>query len=221
MAHIVDIFLQKMGCNNNDRGCGVVCFTYCELALTLFFTVSTYPTIADSEESLSIRCHGVLCLLIELHIFAFIVIRFYQQSQHREMYQRSQGVGIPENYRRKIAIVIKQHFIISNVFVAVSMLYTISMDWVRMGDPFTFPFLDVLPIKTTSVAVYVFKYIIYCLPVYFAYIEICFLNVTFMYSTGVVKKYFQVLDEQVEEAMDNMNEHKLKIAIKYHQEMLK
>jgi len=221
MAQIVDIFLQKMGCSYNDRGYGVVFFTYCELALTLFFTVSPYPTIADSEESLSIRCHGVTCMLIEIHIFAFIVVRLYQQCQHREMYQRSQGVGIPENYRRKIAIVIKKHFIISNVFVAVSMLYTISMDGVRMGDPFTFPFLDVLPIKTTSVAVYVFKYIIYCLPVYFAYIEICFLNVTFMYSTGVVNRYFQVLREQVEDAMENMNEHKLNIAIKCHQEVMK
>ncbi|XP_016660447.1 odorant receptor 43b [Acyrthosiphon pisum] len=220
MAHIVDIFLQKMVCSH-DRGYGMVFFNYCELAITLFFTVSTYPTIADPTENLSIRLYGVLCLLIEVHIFAFIAVRIYHQSQHRDMYQRSQGVEIPGNYRRKIATVIKHYFIISNVFVAVSVLYTILLDWVRIGDPFTFPFIDVLPIKTTNVTVYVCKYIVYALPVYFAHLETCFLNVTFMYSAGVVKRHFQILDEQVEEAVVNEDEQKLKIAIKHHQQVLK
>lgn len=221
MAHIVDIFLQKMGCSY-DRGNGLVFFDYCELAFTLFFTVSTYPTIADSTENLSIRLYGVLCLLIEIHIFAFIAVRIYHQSQHRDMYQCSlQVVEIPENYRRKIAMVIKHYFIISNVFVSVSLLYMVSLDRVRIGDPFTFPFIDVLPIKTTNLTVYGCKYILYALPVYFAHLEICFLNVTFVYSTGVVQRHFQILEEQVEEAIVNEDEQKLKIAIKHHIEVLK
>ncbi|XP_022174880.1 odorant receptor 43b-like [Myzus persicae] len=223
MEHIVDIFLRKMGCSD-DRSYDTMCviyFTYCELAVTLFFTISTYLSIVYSTEDLSMRLYGLLCFLIEIHIFGFIAARFYHQSQFRDMYHRSQEVGIPENYRQKIAMVIKHYFIMSNVFVAVSVLYTISLDWVQMGDPFTFPFVDVLPIKTINLSVYVCKYIVYALPVYFAHLEICFLNVTFMYSTGVVKRHFQILDEQVEEAILNSEEQQLKIAIKHHQEVLK
>jgi len=137
------------------------------------------------------------------------------------MYQRSREIGISENSKREIAVVIKYHLIMPNLFVMISALYTISSDRVHIGDPFTFPFMDVLPIKTTSVAVYACKYVLYALPVYFAQIEVCFLNVTYMYSTGVVKNHFHILGEQVEEAMVNKDEHKLKIAIKHHQEVLK
>jgi len=223
MGHIVDIFLKKMGCND-DRSYDTMClviFTYCELAVSLFFAMLTYPSITNSKEDLSVRLYGLLCFLIESHIFIFIAIRLYYQSQYRDMYQRTLKIGIPENFRQKIAMLIKHYFIISNVFVAVSMLYTISMDWVQMGDPFTFPFVDVLPIKTTNFAIYMCKYILYTLPVYIAHIETCFLNVTFMYSTGIMKRYFQILDEQVEEAIVNKDEQKLKIAIKRHQEVLK
>ncbi|XP_026807278.1 uncharacterized protein LOC113549942 [Rhopalosiphum maidis] len=223
MEHIVDIFLKNMGCND-DRSYDTMClviFTYCELAVSLFFAVLTYPSITNSKEDLSVRLYGLLCFLIESHIFIFIAIRLYYQSQYRDMYQRTLKTGIPEHFRQKIAMMIKHYFIISNVFVAVSILYTISMDWVQMGDPFTFPFVDILPIKTTNLVIYVCKYILYTLPVYIAHLEICFLNVTFMYSTGVVKRYFQILDKQVEEAIVNKDEQKLKIAIKRHQEVLK
>jgi len=223
MAHIVDIFLRKTGCNDDnsrDTMC-MIYFTYCELAVTLFFTISAYLSIVYWTEDLSMRLYGLLCFLIEIHMFAVIASRLYHQSQFCDMYQRSQKVGIPENYRRKIGMVIKYHFIMSNVFVAVSVLYTISLDWVQVGDPFTFPFVDVLPIKTTNLTIYVCKYIVYALPVYFAHLEICFLNVTFMYSVGVMKRHFQILDEQVEEAIVNKDEQKLKIAIKHHQEVLK
>ncbi|KAF0766047.1 odorant receptor 43b-like [Aphis craccivora] len=223
MEHIVDMFLKKTGCND-DRSYDTMCqvfFIYFELAITLFFAVSSYLSIANSTEGLSVRLYGLLCFLIESHIFFFIAVRLYYLPQFRDMYQRTLKMGIPENFRQRIAIVIKHHLIISNVFVSVSMLYTISMDWVQMGDPFTFPFIDVLPIKTTNLTIYVCKYILYTLPVYIAYFETCFLNVTFMYSTGVVKRYFQILDGQVEEAIANKDEQQLKIAIKHHQEVLK
>lgn len=217
------MFLKKTGCND-DRSYDTMCqvfFIYFELAITLFFAVSSCLSIVNSTEGLSVRLYGLLCFLIESHIFFFIAVRLYYLPQFRDMYQRTLKMGIPENFRQRIAMVIKHHFIISNVFVSVSMLYTISMDWVQMGDPFTFPFIDVLPIKTTNLTIYVCKYILYTLPVYIAHFETCFLNVTFMYSTGVMKRYFQILDGQVEEAMVNKDEQQLKIAIKHHQEVLK
>lgn len=223
MSHIVDIFLQKMVCSDYHGYDSIfaVVFNYCELAVTLFFIISTYLSFVYLTEDLYVRIYGLLCFIIEIHIFAFIAIRIYYQSQHRDMYQRSQKVRIPEDYRRKIALVIKYHLTMSNVVVAISMLYTISLDWVRMGDPFTFPFMDVLPIKTTNVTVYVCKYIVYAFPLYFAHLEICFLSVTFMYSTGVVERHFQILEEQVKEAIGTEDEHKFKITIIHHQEVLK
>ncbi|XP_060874028.1 uncharacterized protein LOC132947817 [Metopolophium dirhodum] len=224
MVDIVEIFLQRSGCSD-DGGHGtmrVVFFAYCELAVTLFFAISTYMSFVYSTEDLSIRMYGLLCFIIEICVFSLIAVRVYHQSEHRDMYQRSRKVGIPENYRRKIVTVIRYHFIMSHVFVAIPVLYTVSLDWVRMGDPFTFPFMDVLPIKTThATAVYVCKYIVYAVPTYIAHLEICFLNVTFMYSTGVVKEHFQILEEQVQEAMVTEDEEKLRVAIKHHQQVLK
>ncbi|XP_026807025.1 odorant receptor 43b-like [Rhopalosiphum maidis] len=223
MAHIVDTYFKKAGCND-DHGYDTTCmvyFTYCEFVITLFFMASTYLLIVDSTEDLSVRTYGVLCFAIEFFIFSFIVIRLYYQSQYRDMYQRSRGVGIPENFKNKIATVIKHHLIMPNLFAVVSVLYTISSESVKIGDPFTFPFVDVLPIKTTTVAVYVFKYILYALPVYIAHIEVSFLHVTYMYTTGVLQCHFQILNEQVKESMVNTDEQKLRITIKHHQEMLK
>ncbi|XP_060871840.1 uncharacterized protein LOC132946036 [Metopolophium dirhodum] len=226
MADIVGMFLQRLGCSDDGDGHGTrraVFFTYCELAVTLFFAVLTYLSLVYStgDHQLSIRMYGLLCFVIEIYIFAYTAVRVYHQSDHRDMYQRSRKVGIPENYRRKIAMVIKYHLVMSNVVLAIPMLCTISSDGLWMGDPFTFPFMDVLPIKTTNVTVYVCKYIVYTFLLYFAHLELCFLNVTFMYSTGVVKRHFQILDEQVEEAMVTEDEQKLKIAIIHHQQVLK
>lgn len=226
MAHyLVEIFFKKAGFSDGDLHgrdkVRMVFFTYCELAITLFFAVSTYLSIAHSTEDLSVGRYGVLCLVIQLFVIAFICFRCYHRSRFHDMYQRSREIGISENSKREIAVVIKYHLIMPNLFVMISALYTISSDRVHIGDPFTFPFMDVLPIKTTSVAVYACKYVLYALPVYFAQIEVCFLNVTYMYSTGVVKNHFHILGEQVEEAMVNKDEHKLKIAIKHHQEVLK
>lgn len=166
-------------------------------------------------------CTPSCALIIQLLVIAFISFRSYHRSHFREMYQRSRKMGMSENSKRKIAVVIKRRLIMPDVFAVVSPLYTISSDRVHIGDPFTFPFMDVMPIKTTSVTVYPCKYVLYALPVYFAQIEVCFLNVTYMYSTDIVKSHFQILGKQVEVAMINKDEHKLKIAIKHHQEVLK
>ncbi|XP_026805431.1 uncharacterized protein LOC113548645 [Rhopalosiphum maidis] len=223
MAHIVETYFKKAGCGDDhdyDTMC-MVYFSYFEFVVTLFLVVSTCLLIADPSEDLSVRAYGALCFAIEAFTFCFIIMRYYNQPQIRDMYRRSHGVGIPENLRHKIAIVIKHHFILSSLFVVVSLLYTISSDSVQVGDQFTFPFVDVLSIKTTNVAIYVCKYILYTLPVYYGHIEVSFLHVTYMYTTGVLQTHFQNLDEQVKESMVNMDEHKLKIAIKHHQEMLK
>jgi hypothetical protein len=82
-----------------------------------------------------------------LQLILFIFLSLYYQSYFRRMYQRSQGVGISENFRHKIATVIKHHLIMPNLFAVVSVLYTISSESVKIGDPFTFPFVDALPIK--------------------------------------------------------------------------
>ncbi|KAE9539667.1 hypothetical protein AGLY_004919 [Aphis glycines] len=226
MVHyMAEMFFKKAVCSDDDlhgrEAVRMVFFTYGELAITLFFAVSTYLSIVHSTEDLSVRLYGVLCLIIQLVVFAFISFRLYHRSHFRDMYQRSRGMGISENSNRKIAAVIKHHLIMPNVFVVISALYTISSDRVHIGDPFTFPFMDVLPIETTSVAVYACKYVLYALPVYLTQIEVCFLNVTYMYSMSIMKSHFQILEKQVEEAMVNKDEHKLKIAIKHHQELLK
>ncbi|XP_022173211.1 odorant receptor 43b-like [Myzus persicae] len=224
MAHTVaDLFLRNMGWSEK-HGYYTMCmvfFTYSELALTLLFIISTCLSIVYSRENLSMHLHGLLWLLVEIHVFAVTANRLYHKSKLRDMHQRSQKVRIPENYRRTIANVLTYHMSLPNVLVAIPALYMILLDGVQMGDPFTFPFVDVLPIKTTSVTVYVCKYIVYAMPVYIGQLETCFLNVSFMYYTGVVKRHFQILEEQVAEAMVNKDEQKLKIAIKSHQEVLK
>jgi len=223
MADIVDTYLKKSGCSDDhsyDTMC-MVYFTCCEFVVTLFLVVLTCLLIADPAEDLSVRTYGALCFSIEAFILFFIFLRYYNQSKIRDIYQRTQGMKIPENFINQITTVIKYHLIIPNLFVVVSLLYTILLDSVKIGDQFTFPFVDVLPIKTTNVAIYVCKFMFYTLPVYFGLMEVSYLHVTYMYSTGVLHSHFQILDEQVKELMVNMDEHKLKIAIKHHQEMLK
>ncbi|CAI6362907.1 unnamed protein product [Macrosiphum euphorbiae] len=226
MSHTVEHFIQKTG-RSDVRRYATICvefFTYCDLVVTLFFAISACLSIVYSEEDhLSNRVYGFLWLFVEIHVFALIVARLYHQSQCRDMYDRSQLIEqrIPENYRRTISMVIVYYCIMSTVHVTSPLLYMIFSDSAQVGDPFGFPFADVLPIKTTNPTVYVCKYIVYTFPVYLTHLECCFMNVTFMYFTGVVKRHFQVLDRQVLEAVANEDEQKFKMAIKHHQESLK
>jgi hypothetical protein len=223
MAHLVDTYLKKAGCSDDHSydTLRMVYFTCCESVVTVFLVVSTCLLIVDPTEDLSVRAYGVLCFTIETFTLFFISLRFYNQSKIRDIYQRTQGMKIPENFINQITTVIKYHLILPNLFFLVSLLYTILLDSVKIGDQFTFPFVDVLSIKTTNVAIYVCKFILYTLPVYFGLMEVSYMLVTYMYSTGVLHSHFQIFDEQVKEFMVNMDEHKLKIAIKHHQEILK
>jgi len=223
MANMVDILFQCTGWGD-DRGYAAICvalFTYGELAAMSYFAISAYLSIVYWTEDLSVRVYGFSWLFIVVHMCALIVARLYHQSQFRDMYKRSRKVGIPENYRRKIAMAIKYYFVVATVHAVTPVLYTISVDSVQMGDLFTFPFVDVLPIQTTNATVYWCKYIVYAFSIYFSHLEGCLMNSTILYSTGVLKRLFQILDEQVEEALVNRDEQKLKTAIKHHQELLK
>jgi len=223
MADIVDTFFQYTGWSDDHSFVATysAILTYSDLAVFLFFLIFTFWSIVYWTEDLSIRIYCFLWLFIVVHMFVSIYSRLYYQSIFRDMYRHSLIVGLPENYRRKILIVIIYYFIVSNVYVYIPMVYTIAFDSVQMGDPFTYPFMDVFAVKKPTITVYLCQYIIYAIPVYLTHLEGCLLNTTFMHSTGVMKRLFQTLDKQVEEAMIIRDEQKLKIAIKQHQELLK
>lgn len=223
MADIVDTFFQYTGWNEDHSLVATysAILNYSDLAVFLFFSILTFLSIVYWTEDLSIRIYGFLWLFVVVHMFAFIVCRLYHRSTFREMYRYSLIAGLPENYRRKILLVIIYYFVVANVHVFTPLMYTIAFDSVHMGDPFTYPFMDVFPGKKPTMTVYLCKYIIYAIPLYLTHLEGCLFNTTFMHSTGVMKILFQTLNKQVEEAMIIKDEQKLKIALKQHQELLK
>ncbi|VVC33585.1 Olfactory receptor, insect [Cinara cedri] len=217
----------------DDGSCGAdlpwtAYLTYLEYAVTLTIVSSTIVTTVvqatDAGQNLSVLMHGVLCMLIELFMLLCIPMRFSGRSRlgFREMFRFADGSDIPVGYWSAIRMIVRYHLIASNTFVSVSALYTAAFDSVHPGDPFTFPFMDVLPIDTRNTAAYVCKFAVYSLPVYIAHAEVCFLNVTFVYSVGVIKRHCEILVQQVRDAMVNTDDHqKLKTAIVHHQMLLK
>lgn len=224
MAHIVDNFFKKTG-RSDVRRYAMTCvnfFSYCDLVVTLSLSISGCLSIVCSKENLSIAFNGFLWFIIEINLFIKILFRLCHQSKCRDLYDHSQLMeGIPENYRRAFVMMIAYFCIMPTLQVTVPLFYMISFDWAQIGDAFSFPFADVLPTETTNMTVYVCKYILYTIVVYITYLKSGFLNATFVYMTGVVKRRFQVLEEQIKEAMINKNEQKLKIMNKHHQEVLK
>lgn len=224
MAHIVDNFVQKTG-RSDVRRHATMClefFSYCELVVILFFVIFAFPSVVYSDEDLSNRIYGFLWMFMEVHQLVLIVVRLYYHSKFLYMYDRSQLIGeIPENYRRAMVLMIVYLCFMFTVLVTVPLLYMISFDSAQMGDPFSFPTADVLPRKTGNVIVYVCKYILYSFIVYILHLECGFMNVTFIYFTGVLKKHFKMLEEEVREAVVNKDERKLRVAIEHHQELLK
>lgn len=107
------------------------------------------------------------------------------------------------------------------IFVSVPGLYVIAFDSVHYGDPFTYPFIDVLPVGTENVTVIICKYAVYSLPVFIAHAELAFLNLTFIYSAGIINHHCKILAQQVRDAVVNADHQKLKIAIVHHQVLLK
>ncbi|KAL5241400.1 hypothetical protein ACI65C_008810 [Semiaphis heraclei] len=136
------------------------------------------------------------------------------------MHQYSIRMGIPDSYESKINLITKYHMIASNMFVIFPATYTILYDSVRIGDPFTFPYLDVLPIQTDNLTIYAIKYLAYAISVYIAHIELCFINTTFIFYVGVLKQRLKTIAQTIREAFVENDEQKFKYAIIQHQKLL-
>lgn len=222
MPIVIDTFSRMTGYPAGKPDGGTLLYlTYAEYALTALFFAGTCATMARSRSDRSTQLHGVLCLLIETFVLLCLPLRLYHRAEFRRMDPRARTVGIPDGFRRSIGYVTRYHATASTVFVAASALYAVAAESVRIGDPFTFPFLDVLPVATGDVTVYLCKYAVYALPVYIAHVEICFLNVTFMCSVGVVQQHSHLIMDHVGQALRDGDERKFKTAVVYHQDLLK
>lgn len=226
MPFVIDTFARMTGYpSGKPGGSGTMLWLTCaEYALTLFFFANTCGSMARTGGGdVSTRWHGVLCLLIESFVMLVLPARLYWRAEFREMDRCSRAVGIPDDFRSAIDNVTRYHLMAATVFVTTSALYAVTFESVRPGDPFTFPFLDVLPMATddNDMTVYLCKYAVYTLPVIVAHVEICFLNVTFVCSVGVIKRYSLLIVELVQQALRDGDQRKLKTAIVHHQTLLK
>ncbi|XP_022163466.1 odorant receptor 43b-like [Myzus persicae] len=219
MPHIdtINMFLQMTGCTDNKK---MLYLTYFEFLITFYYLIAAYISILHFEESVTIQLFTLLCMLIECVILLNIVFRLYHQNHIREMLQYSRRSGIPDSYQSIINLITNYHLIASNMFVIFPATYTILHDSVRVGDPFTFPFLDVLPIQTGNLAIYACKYMVYAISVYIAHIELCFINTTFIYYVGVLKQRLDTIVQTIQEAVVDDDEQKFKYAIIKHQKLL-
>lgn len=213
----INLFLQMTGCTDSK---GMLYLTYFEFFITFYYFIATYVSIMHFEQSVTIQLFAFLCMLIECVILLNITFRLYHQNHIREMHQYSRRLGIPNSYQSKIKIITKYHLIASNIFVFFPATYAILYDSVRIGDPFTFPYLDVLPIHTDNVAIYGCKYLVYSISVYIAHIELCFINTTFIYYVGVLKHRLDTIVQTIREAVIDNDERKFKYAIIQHQKLL-
>lgn len=213
----VYVFLLLTGCVKSK----MMYFTYAEFGITLFYLVTTYLTIIGTENYLSVKLFSYLCLLIESIVLLFIAFRLYHQRQFREMHQYSKHLKLPDDYLLTIGTVAKYHVIGSNLFVFFPVIYAVSSSTVRYGDVYTYPFLDVVPIRAKNVTTYLIKYVVYAVTVYIAHIEFCFINVTFIHSVGVLKRNSENIVKNIQDAIAKNDERKMKNAIVRHQEFLK
>lgn len=224
-VNVIDVFLRMTGCTGPGR---MLRLTYFEYAYTLLLFVSTCLSVTNwphrssiTTDGFSMQLHGVLCLLIESFCLLCIPLRLYHRAHFREMGRYAKITGIPDEYRSLIKTITRFYVVSANLFVVGSTLYAVSFESVRIGDPFTYPFMDVLPGTATNISMYLCKYVVYSLVVYIGHIEMCFLTTTFIYSVGVVKRRIEMIAEQVEMALIYGDEQRLKNAIKHHQDVLK
>jgi len=219
MARIdtINIFLQMTGCTDSKI---MLYLTYFEFLITFYYFIAAYLSIDHFEQTVTIQLFTLLCVLIECVILLNITFRLYHQNQIREMHQYSIRMGIPDSYQSKINLITKYHMIASNMFVIFPATYTILYDSVRIGDPFTFPYLDVLPIQTDNLTIYAIKYLAYAISVYIAHIELCFINTTFIFYVGVLKQRLKTIVQTIQEAFKENDEQKFKYAIIQHQKLL-
>lgn len=215
---VVNIFSQMTGCTDDKR---LLYLTYVEFSITIFYFITTLVSLVLQKTNLAIQLFAFLCLLIESFILLSITFRLYHKNNFREMNEYSKMLQIPEDYQSKIDVLTVYHMVASNMFVIVPFAYTVVYDSVHIGDPFTFPYLDVFPLGTSNIFVYALKYMIYAVSVYIAHIELCFTNILFIYYAGVVKRELKTVVKTMQEALANGDEKILKKAIVQHQEFLK
>lgn len=220
----VDLFLRMSGCTGDRK---MVYLTYAECSLTVYCYLSTWVSIvhrwcAPAGDGVSIQLFAVLCMLIESVILLCIGFRLYHRRQFRDMHLRSRGFPVPGPYRSRIAAITAYHTVASNVFVAIPAIYVAVFDTVTAGDPFTYPFLDVLPVPAVNVPVYACKYAVYAVTVYIAHAELCFINTVFIHYVGVLECQVRVVARTVTEALAAGNDERtLKTAAERHQQLLK
>ncbi|XP_025207156.1 odorant receptor 43b [Melanaphis sacchari] len=214
---VIKVFLQMTGCTDSKK---MLYLTYFEFFITFYYLTAAYVSIISNKQSVSIQLFTLLCMLIESYILLNITFRIYHQNQFREMDQYSKCLGISDDYQSKINIITMYHLIASNMFVFFPATYTILYDSVHVGDPFTYPFLDVLPIKTSNLVIYACKYFAYAISVYIAHLELCFINTTFTYYVGVLKHRLENIVQTIQEAIVDNDEQKMKYAIIQHQKLL-
>lgn len=212
----IDLFLQMSGSANKKS---LLYITYIEFVVIFYLFVSTYMQLFYSKLELTMKLFDFLLILI----FPLLTISFrlYHRRRFREMDRYAKTVTIPDEYQSKITFIINYHLIGSNLFILFPALYALIVDSVHAGDYFTFPYADVVPLRTSNVVVYVCKYLFYTLPVYIVHLELCFMNTTFIHYTGVMKVHIKIIVSKVNQALATKDEQKLKNAIICHQDLLK
>lgn len=218
-ASFMDAFIRWSGCTDPPERMYV---TYAELSVTVFYFATSAVQLAFADDDdVSTRLLSMLCMLIECVVLLFGWFRYHHRAGFARMYRYSVRYGAPDRYRRVVRALAAYHAVAPNVFIAVPVAYAALSDSVRTGDTFTFPFIDVLPVRNANAAVYAAKYLAYSVSVYIAHFELCFINTTFIHFVGVLKLNVDTIAVTIREAVANRDERKLNAAIANHQEMLK
>lgn len=224
-ADSVGFLLRMAGCT--DGGNRIVYLTYAEFSFTLYIFLATCASVvwrwyepADRGDNVSNHLFAFLCLLIETMVMLCVGSRLYHRRQFREINRRWRGRPVPDECRTQIAVLTAYHAISSVVFASIPAVYTAASETATAGDPFTYPFLDVIPVPAVNSTVYACKYAAFAMGVHFFHVEMCFINTTFIHSVGVLKTDVRVVASTVGEAMADGDERALKKAAACHQQLL-
>lgn len=216
----VGLFLRASGCLADDEMAAYA--TYAELSFTVYCAAATlYALTASAGADVSVRLYAFLCLQIEAVIVLCIAFRLHHRRQFRDMHRHSVGLAASVRCRSRVAAVTAYHAIASTVFVVIPAAYAAASDAARPGDPFTFPYPDVLPVATVGMPVYACKYAAYAVVVYVAHFEMCFVNITFMHYVSVLECDVRVVADTVRRALADNDPRTLRKAVVRHQRLLK
>lgn len=225
----VSLFIRMLGCADDSR---MMYLTYAEISLTTCCLLTTLAWITmndrydpstvedESGDALSVRLFSYLCLTIGTMVFLFISIRLYHRREYRYMTERSRSFSVPAGCQSHIAAVVTYHAIGSIAYVTVPAVCAMASDTVTAGDPFTYVYLDIIPVPTVNLPMYACKYIAYVLPVLIAFVESCFIPIAFIHYVGVLKCDVRSITSTLREALANNDERTLKEAVVCHQQML-